>query len=83
MFGDVKLGISDSKLFLNSYQQSNIVSILFSQIKNTYSIQYVRLWANFNHCSLELKLRDPTSDVLCISTNIQDGEQLSNFNRNI
>ena len=41
------------------------------EIQNAYRIRAAM--ADINHCFVEIKLRDPTCDVSCISTNIQDG----------
>ena len=39
------------------------------------------LWAHINdYFAKKIRLRDPTCDVSCVSTNIQDGEQLINQN---
>ena len=46
----------------------------------------MRLWAHINHVHVlrkKIKLRDPTCDVSCISTNTQDGRQLNISNQNI
>ena len=37
----------------------------------------------YYHCFVQKKLRDPSCDVSCISTNIQDGGQLNISNQNM